>query len=718
MKNSTNKTQASVNSNAANNSDKITCISSLSETMLYTYVDKDKYAPARKAVVFTPAGAYDTTENYMGPVQSGLHGKIGESTDERLKQAENRIYKEKPYKMMYICLATDVDIENLKKNPWDPSYFYTENVLCEIKLFQDGLIETSPGFSDLVPEHHLYNSEEVAAVPDIFIDDSTIASGLKRGFKLVTFRVKSRDGSEFEYAIQNMNGVTIPHMLKAIREDEREIDSMRAANSRGQLGDNWKQDPPSRDCNRTITFFGEIVSGQGFDGDCLFVNYQTVLPQGWYLRSGNLGDGVKEEDVSKQAVELDGFVDEDAARGVLRGSTHTAIAREAARGMARAPGRPRWRGSTVLPPFDEMTSAVIAYGFFFTTVASIILGTQYPFWLVPVFTFVFALGTGYPGGTTQAVLTDRTQKGSGLHLAGSNAKKVVGSTVSMPEATFNHLLNFSFDVKDTPGYVQDGGAAKSENLSEQPTLLFEVYSVGLFGRYSLEGYGYLGLPNKAGCHVAEVRTWRPVGGLQSKLADHFLGNSMRLRDEMFAEVPSRGSSALNKFGVQTETSGNLKVRVHTIVSGVTGLHKKETTDGGMGSTTTSEQLNNTQLRRTVDEILSGFKSLSLGSGRSSQGLNTTSSTWQANLTSGLNNSMLSTGAGDRISEILARARARKEGQSVGPAAQGLAPMRDQEESKPLLSSSQEMPSSSIRSLTSLLGESKFPDKQKNRYDEK
>ena len=54
-------------------------------------------------------------------------------------------------------------------------------------------------------------------------------------------------------------------------------------------------DPPSLGFDKSIAFYGEIVSGTGFSGSKIFVDYEVLVPDGWNMRTGNLSDGIGEE---------------------------------------------------------------------------------------------------------------------------------------------------------------------------------------------------------------------------------------------------------------------------------------------------------------------------------------------------------------------------------------------------------------------------------------
>lgn len=643
-------------------------VTTFSNIMLYTYVDRDRYLPMKNPVLVDGVGNFETEENYLGVAVLGPGSKV--LNDARKKKAEERVFREKPFKEMHICLATDVDIDALKdKNVWDPSFFYTEHVLCSIKLYHDGLFEVSPGFSGIIEEFHGTSIAINEVAPSMFLSDNTVATGIRKGFKVSTHRVRSNRGSEFEYCIQNVNDLFLPQQIEDVRKFKMSQDNLTAARSRGifrggdngDVGAQWKQDPPAKSFHKSISFMGDIVSGSGFDGDHIFVNYQIILPQdNWELRVGNLSDGVHESAVSQKDRNLDGYADSADAAGVLRGTTHTAVVRERKRGLSTIISRPRWRGNFPSVPFDDFTSILLGIGFFILTVLAIILGADYPFWIVPALVIVFVVGTGTPGGRTQVVLSAAKKASElgdfGAHKTQNSNNQITGPLISSPIAHFNHLFQFSCDVKND---ISISGNAQGFT-TESPTLLLQVFSVGLMDRYSLEGYGYVKLPNKSGPFDVEVKTWRPVGGIQNKLKDHFLGHSMRLREDAFVGVGDASLAAVNKFGMQTEVAGSIRIRCNTIVT-TPSLAVVKAVGGGsnVGESTKAS----TQLRRTVDEILQNFKSSSMGGGGfGNRSMSNSSSTSSLN-SSRLSLNLDSSAKADKLSEILARARAKVGGAS-------------------------------------------------------
>ncbi|KAJ1440617.1 hypothetical protein B484DRAFT_391165, partial [Ochromonadaceae sp. CCMP2298] len=249
--------------------------------MLYTYVDKDNFRAEKPPPLFDPGDQ----EPYLGAAVRNLGSVHRGSARER--GISQNLFRNKPFKAMHVCLATDVD-EKVLGWSWDSSADFHEHVLCTLRIFQDGLIEVTPSFSGVIEEESTVAHNEASSL-SVFLDDSTAESGLKKGFRLGSFRVRSRTGAEFEYVIQNLNDLLIPHKIEAIYAKKAANDAIKAAENRGVVGyEGWRQDPSNRD--KSVSINAEIVSGRGFVGDNLFVCYELSLPTAWQQRKGDLTD--------------------------------------------------------------------------------------------------------------------------------------------------------------------------------------------------------------------------------------------------------------------------------------------------------------------------------------------------------------------------------------------------------------------------------------------
>lgn len=250
--------------------------------MLYTYTDKDQYKPPVESCMYDSLGRISNTESYVGSAASNAGSKVFDDSlisDARQKKLEQRIFRDKPFKIMHICLATDVDVDTLKnKNPFDPRYYYNENILCSVKIYSDGLIEINPGFSKYIDETQESDRKVDGLSATVFLNNKTVNSGIKEGFRLSSHRVLNSLGSEYLFTLQNLNDLLLPQKIEEIRQLNMISDKQASQRSRGNASSDskkWMQDPPSIKHDIILAFYGEIVSATGFYGEQLFVNYKV-----------------------------------------------------------------------------------------------------------------------------------------------------------------------------------------------------------------------------------------------------------------------------------------------------------------------------------------------------------------------------------------------------------------------------------------------------------
>jgi hypothetical protein len=630
----------------------------LKPIMLYTYTDKNPNVPMERIPVRFSED--ENLEPYLGlAVNHDInHPEIGI----REKKASERIYREKPFKLMHICLATDVDVDALKNKPMYPEAYYNEHILCSIKVYNDGLLEFTPNLSQNKDEIGGKNSDII--VNSLFVNDETVAASLNsnKGMKLSTYKVYSKSGREFEYAIINVNEVVSPLELESMRRNDLSKDAIQARQSRvideandsndGSTPSSWKQDPPSRGHDKSMVFYAEIVSGKGFHGDRLLVDYEVLLPQGWDLRTGNLVDGMNEIDLINKAsksnldrdrdtntlinteekairnlLNVDGYDDGENAKGMLRGVTQMALATEIAGGLSLPIHRPLWKGNRLNYMLGSFSRYIFGLSYLGFNVACLILGIYYPLWIIISITIIFALGTGTQGGTTQAI-TFKEKLNIQKNNTGQNKniwnRSISGTLVSEPIANFNHLINLSFDIKDNSHLSPCDVGSPSSSV---PTIIFTVYSVGTLGQICLEGYAYHHLPTKSGCSDVNISTWKPLGGIEAQMRDYFLGSSPHLLDKIFINnknkftnnlgVNGNGNNkdksnnnnnnnsnainSLNRFGVRSENSGTIRFRIHSATTDPRNVKKEIMTAAKL------EEQKLDGARRTVNEILKNYR---------------------------------------------------------------------------------------------------------------
>ena len=611
---------------------------------------------------------------------------------------------------MYICLATDALDSAVTRTatPLEPqqldspedtlllSSSLREHILCAVKLYQDGVLEISPAFSSIVEEDATTNlmqsSIGQAGSPiSVFLDDSTIEAGMRKGFRLSSFKVRSIKGAEYEYVLHNVNDILVPHQLEAIEMKQSVYNAIKAAENRGSAvgGHNWKQDPSKKD--RTLGVYAEIVSGKSFEGDSLVVTYELVLPQNWTLRAGDLSDGVANSDSGTASVSSASSASIHSGSragdyGMMRGATHAAIASQPIRTFFQIPlHRPKWRGIQLAYSLEscslgEPSRIIIGLSFFVVSVFSVIVGFEYPFWVVPALGIFLVTGMGVPGGPPQVVLIRNTTTTNTAIMKVDHQQNISDRTTpqvdthSPTTAVFNHLIRFSVDISDIDP-AGEGGYAYKAPSAHMATLVFQVYSSCWFGRYRLEGCGYHHLSDRPGQETVEIKTWKPVGGgIRDKMNDLFLGNSVQFKDNLFVDSVNKASVVLNKFGVQSQSSGSIFMRTQSISTDARRVDEffREHSEQVMMHAEASNKV-----KKTVDDILRSFRSSTTGlpmrasSSREALGIAALTPSKQAmgssrdspnkpssvsSILTSLNNA--SRDKDNRVAEILARARAK------------------------------------------------------------
>eukprot|EP00794_Sanderia_malayensis_P014192 gene14192-15672_t len=143
--------------------------------------------------------------------------------------------------------------------------------------------------------------------------------------------------------------------------------------------------------------------------------------------------------------------------------------------------------------------------------------------------------------------------------------KPLQGTTQKCSRNWGDVVNFSFpfELQLLHTSSEDG----TDPFVSWPTLFLEVSSIDSWSRYRKEGYGYLTLPNSAGCNMFEVPTWRPYGSdVSQQMRRFFTGGAPELQDNTYIKVPTEAEgSRLSKFGFKTVSSGLVTVRMNTIL---------------------------------------------------------------------------------------------------------------------------------------------------------
>mmetsp|Transcript_24211 Transcript_24211/g.45031 ORF Transcript_24211/g.45031 Transcript_24211/m.45031 type:complete len:466 (+) Transcript_24211:94-1491(+) len=262
----------------------------LSEVMLYSYCNDEPFYPPQRNIVSEggKSGKFDSYLSHAQEPTTGTEDSRQRKVSGRLKRAEDAAQH------MQICLATGV-----KKDATGGAITsdISETVLCSLKLMKSGLLVVSPGFSHVIAEeaqilHYDTEVEEKpsASTSSLFINNATISAGIKKGFRLSTHRMRTSAGEEFEFSIENVNGVLSPIETEELMAAEVRKDVALSEQSRGTSRqaldatdpdhmNKWNHSPVPPPYNQMTSLYAEIVSASGFSNeDPLYVRYQLLLP--------------------------------------------------------------------------------------------------------------------------------------------------------------------------------------------------------------------------------------------------------------------------------------------------------------------------------------------------------------------------------------------------------------------------------------------------------
>lgn len=582
----------------------------LDKLMFYTYIDSESFDCTQPIILNYSNGPVGVS--YLGVATQDLSRKFS-SGDEppkltaaiassvrdvfnnRERKIKERFQRNHPMKVMHICLATDVDVEALRRppslleqaasgistaNPY--AAHYMETVVCSISLHQDRWLEVHPALSGLLQETEAREgylgprtgvtapcSDAADVSLSAFMSDSTVQAAATVGVRLQTYRLRAKSGREFEFSLQNAAEVLLP---------PPRADPPRAVPALSGRSDLWRQSPPAADHHRTATFHAEIVSGTSFESDELCVEYQVYLPQEWTVRTGAESSPA----------------DRTRAAGALLGRTH----RCSARSLSRRPREP-------LPPGAR---AFLGAGLCLLTVLAVLLGAEYLIWLLVAVLHFLLHGLGHRSSRPLS-----SPPIGGRHRPHAPPYQFRSPDPGMdnePISVFGHLFSWSCDVKDVP-IEQRLNAASAYS----PTVLFQVYGVGPLGALRSEGYGCVVLPDSPGAHRWQVKIWQPQGGILSSMREFFLGFSLRLEDKAYVHIPDRSNRVLNRVGVCSRQTGSLSFRCHIASA---DLRQPQSPQGEPQQAAAANTV-----RRTAQDILQSFRT-SVGLSKSMMGMSLSS----------------------------------------------------------------------------------------------
>eukprot|EP00282_Hemiselmis_andersenii_P039250 CAMPEP_0169444692 /NCGR_PEP_ID=MMETSP1042-20121227/10034_1 /TAXON_ID=464988 /ORGANISM="Hemiselmis andersenii, Strain CCMP1180" /LENGTH=386 /DNA_ID=CAMNT_0009556023 /DNA_START=332 /DNA_END=1489 /DNA_ORIENTATION=- len=228
---------------------------------MFTYVDADAFEDTTEFVNNV------TTSPFEKPTP--LAGRMMEVQEKRGRHTE----LSEPFKMMYIVAQVkgriDVTVRNDEKE--GPTYIMQEEVLCAIRVYPDGTVDMTPGFS---PK------------PPIKVDPMKGGTYKPTGDQGVPYRLETESGCVYEYWLENAtepadaSEVAAAH-AKEMRFQQELFDKTQELR-RNFVGDEFEPytDSPDLD-SKKVMINCELVSAHGFDMDHIYIQYLLDIPENW-----------------------------------------------------------------------------------------------------------------------------------------------------------------------------------------------------------------------------------------------------------------------------------------------------------------------------------------------------------------------------------------------------------------------------------------------------
>lgn len=165
-------------------------------------------------------------------------------------------------------------------NDLDTRLFHKE-ILCTMKLYESGLLEVTPGFSNIETEH----SDD----DHIFVSSESLEKRALKGAKLTTFIFTTSTGSIYQYTLEWVDFLVDQTELESLAIQEMDEHYRQLAQKRKNILERLNENNASADW---VTRPGdeeliniELSSAYGFypqwNHSSLSIDYDITLPKGW-----------------------------------------------------------------------------------------------------------------------------------------------------------------------------------------------------------------------------------------------------------------------------------------------------------------------------------------------------------------------------------------------------------------------------------------------------
>lgn len=172
---------------------------------------------------------------------------------------------------------------------------FHEEPLCSMKLYKSGLLEVTPGFSNVEPEE----SDD----DEIFISSESLEKRAIKGEKLTSFTFATLEGSVYQYTLEWIDYLIDQDELEslALREmDEHyRILSHRQKSLFWRMNENNSMDSLTRIIDEDLIHI-DFESASGFYpksyNSSLSIEYDITLPDGWKYSIADFSESETAED--------------------------------------------------------------------------------------------------------------------------------------------------------------------------------------------------------------------------------------------------------------------------------------------------------------------------------------------------------------------------------------------------------------------------------------
>ncbi len=154
---------------------------------------------------------------------------------------------------------------------------YHEELLCTMKLYNRGILEVTPGFSNIESE----DSDD----DDIFVNNEALEISANKGSKLTTFTFSTPSGSIFQYSLEWLDYLLDEDVAESlaltVSDGQYTMQSTRRRKLVSQIAPHTSLFAASEEELFMIDFDSVSEFKPMWKRSSIRIDYEILLPQGW-----------------------------------------------------------------------------------------------------------------------------------------------------------------------------------------------------------------------------------------------------------------------------------------------------------------------------------------------------------------------------------------------------------------------------------------------------